>query len=164
MLMKSRRRPGLLVSPFLALLTIGLPKPSFEEKASEMSATQPDISMELEIEQTPDTGRPVNGSAANSQSANVSPPAAAQKTFDWDKAGEFQLAARIAVNRQMNRPKRPRKTVQSAKRTLTQAPALPIRTLLAKPRIDLQDKGHGAEIIIFPNNISENTGLVSIAA
>lgn len=148
----SRRRVGLFVSPFLALLTLGLPKPGPASSAS--------VETIAAVETETAIGEPPQAAALTvSLEAAIAPHAAcaaaaetpvwtpAVKSFDWDKAGEFQLAARLSVNRQLNKPKTTGKPVRTrqidaAPRVRTSAaPAVAARPVVA---------AESAEILDFP--------------
>lgn len=152
MSMKSRRKVGFLISPFIALLTIGLPKPVPDHLETAGPKTGQNNSNQTvktkEDENTPavanDLNQKIAAAAQNILSTLETPKRARQTPKD-----AFQLSARLAVTAQLNRPKKIPNRLKKARPAKAVTPHI-LRTFKS-PAAPAVVKPPSAIIIEFPS-------------
>lgn len=88
-------------------------------------------------------------------------PAQSKKTFDWEKAREFQLAARLSVDRKLNRPKLVETKSRRIKSTAQPTPQWQRAT---RPAIRPSGKRNTAAVVIaFPGRALSTSDLSQAA-
>ncbi len=193
MSISKKRRVGFLIAPFIGLLTLGLPKPSLSVESAagsepadlpvapvpepaETAAATTALALEgvtdappaNEVANEPPTAAKLADTETSPvetvSNATAQAEPAAPATIDWQRARSFQLPARLAVNRQLNRPKKtparsakayrpaevPMTTVLEAAQKLRAKPATPGQT--------------DAKIIEFPHSAISRRGALENAA